>query len=275
MNIISNLKEYMLDILSVIILSISFFYLFNNAYYNPLLAYNNTIKTLSMSYQQDEIKLNAQLYNDEKKDETNNNDLDTIPQLLTRINDTCKAPNVIIRTLKPKVDNPFAFELKFISNYFDFLKVLSEFEKLNIVINKIDIKPYEIANTKSKHLVTIDLEAINGGEKLSLDNVSFLEYELKRNNKRDPFQRFAKIGKEIQRLVDLTWIYKLSGIGKIDGKFVATIDHRVYYENSKLNGMTINTISPKGLTLSKKTFNGTKRFVLNFRKKEKANNEEK
>jgi hypothetical protein len=272
MNIIRDFKEYILDAISIAILSISSLYLFYNAYYNPLLAYNNTIKTLSLSYQKDEIILNNKLYEEDSKEE-NTNELDTIPQLLTRINDTCKAPNVVIRTLKPKLNNPFAFELKFISNYFDFLKVLSEFEKLNIVINKIDIKPYEINEIKSKHLVTIDLEAIDGGKKLSNKNISFLEYELNKTDKRDPFQRFAKIGKNITRLIDLTWLHKLSGIGKINGKFVATIDHRIYYEKSKLHGMTINTISPKGLTLSKKTKNGTDNFVLNFRKQEKVKNE--
>jgi len=268
MNLKENFKEYIIDILSLVFLTIASIYLYFNVYYNPLIKYNKTIETLSSNYFKEEIFYSKQLnVVVENKEETN--ELNTIPKLLNRINNTCKAPNVIIRTLEPKDKNPFAFELKFISNYFDFLKVLSEFEKLNIVIHKIDIKPYEIKKNNSKHIITLDIEAINGGERLSQKDVAFLNDELNKKKKRDPFQRFANVGKNIKRLVDLTWLYKLSGIGKVDGKYVATIDHRIYYEKSKFKGMKITKISASGVRLKKNTSNGTINYILNFRLKEK------
>jgi len=272
-HLFEEFKEYILDVLSIIILILAAIFLFNKAYYEPLLKYNETIDTLSSKYHNKEVLFYNKLNKKEEIIEKEEATLDTIPKLLTRINNTCKAPEVIIRTLIPDVNNPFAFELRFISNYFDFLTVLSEFEKLNININKIDIKPYEIKKNNSKHIITLNIEAIDGGEKLSSGDIKFLEYELNKKRKRDPFQRFAKIGKNIKRLVDLTWMYKLSGVGKINGKFTATIDHRIYYKGSVFNDMKITNIDSSGVNLEKTTKNGKVYYIMNFRNKAKEKNE--
>ena len=274
-NLYENLKEYILDIISIIILIITSIFLFNKAYYEPLIKYNETISLLSSKYHNQELLFYKRLNKKEEKVKKEEATLDTIPKLLTRINNTCKAPKVVIRTLIPNPKNPFAFELKFISNYFDFLTVLSEFEKLNININKIDIKPYEIKKNNSKHIITLHIEAIDGGEKLSSKDIEFLQYELNKIKKRDPFQRFARIGKNIKRLIDLTWMYQLSGIGKIDGKFTATINHRIYYIGSTLNGMIISSIDSSGVILQKRTSNGTVHYIMNFRHKIKDRDENK
>lgn len=269
-DIIESIKEKKYDIISFILLIIAILFLFYNGYYRPYIKYNTIIQNLSNEYHNNILAYTKQIsrLNKKTKKDDNNTTLDTVPELLQRINDTCKAPKVIIRTLVPKKDNPFAFELKFIASYFNFLVVLSEFEKLNININKIDIKPYEINDNNSKHIITLDIEAINGGKKLSTVDINFLNKELSKTKKRDPFQRFAKTGSRIKRLVDLTWIYQLSGIGKIDGNYVATINRRVYYINSKFNGMQIVDISPRGVKLQKNTDNGVVNYILNFRKKE-------
>ena len=273
MNLLEDFREYIFDFISSIILILAAIFLFNKAYYEPLLQYNNTIDLLSSKYHEQEIILYKRLNKKEEKVQKETAKLDTIPKLLSRINNTCKAPEVIIRTLNPHPNNPFAFELNFISNYFDFLTVLSEFEKLNININKIDIKPYEIKKNNSKHIITLNIEAIDGGEKLSTKDIKFLEHELNKQRKRDPFQRFARIGKNIKRLVDLTWMYQLSGIGKIDGKFTATINHRIYYIGSSLEGMKITNIDSSGVNLQKRTKNGVVNYIMSFRKKVKDNNE--
>ena len=273
MNILQKNKEYIFDILSIFILILALIFTFNNIYYNPLLQYNKVIELLSTKYKADELKLYKQVHTIEKDEDNNTAQLDTIPKLLIRINNTCKAPGVVIRTLKPHTNNPFAFELQFISTYFNFLKVLNEFEKLNININKIDIKPYEIDKNNAKHIITIDIEAIDGGKQLSSKEILFLENELNKKKKRDPFQRFAKVGKKIKRLIDLTWMHKLSGIGKIDGKFVATIDHRLYYHKSKLKDMIITEITSRNVYLKKNTPNGVVNYILKFRYKAKEKNE--
>jgi hypothetical protein len=269
------IQEYILDFISILFLSGTIYFLFVNTYYNPLLQYNKIINTLSQNYKKEELKLYKQVYAVEQTKENQEIKLDTIPALLVRINNTCIAPKVIIRTLVPNKDNPFRFKLKFISTYFNFLTVLSEFEKLNIAINKIDIKPYEIKEKEARHIITLDISAIDGGHSLSKENIAFLTKELQKKEKRDPFQRFAKIGKTIKRLVDLTWIHKLSGIGRIDGQYVATINHRVYYKNSKFNDMIITDITSKSVLLKKKTSNGIVNYILNFRLHQKKKDETK
>jgi len=277
------IKEYFLDFASIILLLASLVFLFFNVYYNPLLQYGKTITTLSNQYTKDELKYYKLLHkNDKKKTDSNTNTkeikLDTIPALLVRINNTCVAPKVIIRTLIPNSNNPFRFELKFISNYLDFIRVLSEFEKLNITINTIDIRPYEIKQKEAKHIITLDVSAIEGGKTLSKEDISFLIKELSRKQKRDPFQRFAKIGKKIKRLVDLTWIHKLSGIGKMNGQYSATINRRPYLKGDTFNDMKITKISSNSVLLSKQTDNGTYNYILNFRTKidqGKANEQQK
>jgi hypothetical protein len=279
-DIIYDLKEHLWDIISFILLLASLVFLFFNVYYNPLKEYNKTIQHLSDKYKKDEIKFHQQikkLEDDQKLLETQDVEveLEIVPALLKRINDTCKAPEVIIRTLNPAKNNPFRFELNFIADYFDFLEVLSEFEKLNITIHQINIRPYEIKDTKPKHIINLDIEAIDGGEKLSKEDIEFLSTELFKKNKRDPFQRFAKIGKKIKRLVDLTWMYKLSGIGKIDGKFVATIDRRVYYEGSSFKDMKISKITGSKVLLHKNGTNGRVNYILKFRTNKVKKDDEK
>jgi hypothetical protein len=262
---IDDIKEHILDFGSVIVLTLSVWFLFLNAYYNPLIQYNKTIDTLSKTYTKDELKLYGQVNEAKDKKKTQDTTLDTIPALLMRINNTAIAPKVIIRTLKPNLDNPFRFELKFIASYFDFINVLGEFEKLNITINKIDIKPYEISQQQQKHIITLDISAIDGGEVLSKKNIEFLNKELQKKHKRDPFQRFAKVGIVIDRTVDLTWIHKLSGIGKINGEYVATINRKPYRVGEMFKNLKITNIHSSGILLENKTNNGINKYILNFR----------
>lgn len=275
MSFIKEYKNYIIDTLSFIALICAMVFAFNHAYKNPIKDYNKLINSMSLQYKNDEIKLYAKLKEGEEEEKQSTEiELDIIPALLQRINDTCKAPDVIIRKLDPIKDNPFAFTLEFVSNYFDFINVLSEFEKLNILIHTIDVQPYKIKDNKQMHIVTLNIEAIDGGDKLPLEKIAKIEKEINKEKKRDPFQRFAKLGTNIQRLIDLTWMYKLSGIGKIDGKFVATIDRKVYFENEIFHTMRIIEITNKSVYLQEITKNGVTNFVLNFRTTAKETNNE-
>jgi hypothetical protein len=262
---IDDIKEHILDFVSVVMLLFALWFLFLNAYHNPLIQYNKTIDTLSKTYTKDELQLYKQVNQAKEKKKTQDVQFDTIPALLMRINNTAIAPKVVIRTLKPNIKNPFRFELKFISSYFDFINVLGEFEKLNITINKISIKPYEIKQNEPKHIITLDILAIDGGEVLSKKNIEFLNKELQKKHKRDPFQRFAKTGMIIDRTIDLTWIHKLSGIGKIKGEYVATINRKQYRVNEKFKNLKIVDIHSNGVLLENKTKNGINKYILNFR----------
>jgi hypothetical protein len=271
MSFVKEYKQYIGDTISFIVLIGAIIFAFNYAYLKPLEQYNELINSMSQKYKSDEMKLYSKLKELEKEQEKPSDEikLDTIPSLLKRINDTCRVPDVIIRKLDPVGNNPFAFTLEFISSYFDFINVLSEFEKLNIIIHTIDIKPFQITKNSSKHIISLVIEAIDGGEKLSQKKVSFMNQEIQKHKKRDPFQRFAKMGMDVERLIDLSWEYKLSGIGKIGGRYVATIDRKLYFEGDRINQMKITNISKKSVYLEKTTQNGLTNFVINFRTKVK------
>lgn len=266
-------NKILLLILSFIVVFISLFFMVNKAYIEPLETYQKTIDFLSDKYRDDEKVLHKKLFELTKEDDKEKVELAIIPKLLHKINDTCQKPDVIIRHLMPNEDNPFRFQLQFITNYFNFIKVLSEFEKLDIVIHHIDIKPYEISKNSPRHLMTLDIQAIQGAEELSSNVISFLKKEIAKKNKRNPFQRFAKLGKNIDRIIDLTWIHKLTSIGKINGKSIATINRKMYYIGDSFLDMEVIKIDPSTVTFKKKNQNGTTKYIIGFRLSKK--NEQK
>ena len=69
--------------------------------------------------------------------------------------------------------------------------------------------------------------------------------------------------------MDQTWVFKLSGIGTINGKSVATISSVDYKVGDNVAGMTIQNIKAGRVELQKKTENGTECHILKFRQKKK------
>lgn len=245
-------------ILSLILLFVGVYYIPAQKYSTKLQEYNNQLNVLYQTIKTDNDK-KAEKSKQEKEE------LKNVPNFLERINDTCKAPSILIHSLKPDTANPFKFEITFVADYFKFLKALSEFEKLNISIDTIDIRPYKIDENNPQNFITLQITAINEGEKLSEDAVKFLDYEIAREDKRNPFQRFAKLGVDIVKIIDLTWVYQLSGISRINGENVATIDHNQYAKGDSFEGMNINYIDSTGVQLSKKDDNGVTNFIIKFR----------
>jgi len=262
----SSLRDYLAEIISSLLLIASAVLLFFKAYYLPMVEYKEALKKMESDYALKIAKLKQQEESENEKSEEKENRLSAIPNLLKRINDTCKEPKVIIRELLPDKSDPFKFELKFIADYFEFLRVLSEFEKLDIAIDGISLHPYMIDKNNPKHIVTMNVRAIGNGERLDPKLVKFLDDELAKKNRRNPFQRFAKLGKNIKRIIDLTWIYKLSGIGRIDGEFVATINHKQYFKGDSFDGFIVTSITSDGVRLKKSTSNGDEIYIINFRK---------
>jgi hypothetical protein len=269
MNFKESIKDYLVEIISLIILIISSTFLFFQVYYTPLKEYTKTIEKLSSKYKQEELNIHLKLeqMRDKKevKIENDNSKLKSVPSLLVRINNTFLVSNVSMKSLEPFQEDPFRFKLEFISNYFDFLNVLSEFEKLNININSIDVKPLNDDIKNPKHLIVFDISAIDGGERLSKKAVEFLDAQLNKKMKRDPFQQFTNSSIKTNRIINLTWVYKLSGIGKIGGKYVATIEHKPYFKDDSFKDLKVLKIDSNSVILGKETKNGLNKYILKFR----------
>ena len=265
---IEDLKEYMYEIVSSIVLLGAIIFFILNSYYYPMLDYKKKVESITNGYYNREyVKFTAKKEKNVKKDDKVVAEISTIPEFLKKINETCRAPKVIIRNLLPDATNPFQFKLEFISSYFDFLQVLSEFEKLNISILNISIQPYEIDKNNPRHLINLSIVAIGKGERLSEKNVAFLDKELAKKDKRNPFQRFAKtpLGVKIVPMIDLTYLHKLSGIGKVGDENIATIDARQYSKGDKFEDKIVKEVTTKSVLLIKETDNGVVKYIIRFR----------
>ena len=69
----------------------------------------------------------------------------------------------------------------------------------------------------------------------------------------------------------MTWIHRLSGIGRIGGERIATIDSRDYAVGDPLDNMSITEIRNDRVMLKKESADGEQIFVLGFRKKARSN----
>jgi hypothetical protein len=261
-----DIKEYMSEIISTIAVVFSLGILYLGVYYIPTINYQDKVKDYNKELMRLYNTLKKENNAKEKQSKKEKEELKNVPDFLDRINNTCKYPSIMIHSLKPDMTNPFKFEISFIADYFKFLKALSEFEKLNISIDNIEIRPYKLDDNNPQNFVTLQITAINQGEKLSSEAVKFLDDEVAKKDKRNPFQRFAKIGVDIVKLIDLTYIHKLSGISRVNGENIATIDHNQYTKGDTFAGMMINHIDNSGIRLSKKDNNGITNYIIKFRK---------
>ena len=103
---------------------------------------------------------------------------------------------------------------------------------------------------------------------LSYERLENLKAAVANKGKRNPFQRFAFDTKErkVNPNIDLTWIYRLSSIGKdnIKGHY-ATIDKIDYYKDDKLGNKQITEIQADRVILSEDTQNGKQNYIIKFR----------
>ena len=87
---------------------------------------------------------------------------------------------------------------------------------------------------------------------------------------RNPFQKESPVqtqkasDSEKPSSINLTWKYKLTGIGFDKGKY-ATIDHNNYYEGDKIHGMRIDRILNDRVHLTSE--DGKTTYLIAFRYK--------
>ena len=192
----------------------------------------------------------------------------SLPEFLKRINNIARETKVIIQKLTPDPDKALRFNLQIIEDYYDFIKFSAKLESLNVTIHDIEIHPYDLGKQPPLHVISFSLTPRADAEPLSSVRISNLASRVKRKNRRNPFQRFAYNAKDklVSPEIDLTWVYKLSGIGRIGDKRYVTINSRDYNTGDKFNGMVIKKIESKRVYLEKVTPNGIEKYQLKFRR---------
>ena len=224
-----NIKDYLMELVTSIILFMSAFFLFYNSYYEPLIRYQTSVEELSKLYEGEESKKNKELKEKSKQEKSKNKALNTVPSVLKAINKTCKDKEIIIRKLSPSTDNPFQFEVKIISTYTKFLKILSEFEKLNIVIENISMDIYEVKADNPKKIITLTVRVVGDVTSMTTDELKKSLNRAISSVGRNPFTASTLRDGKAQRKIDLTYLYRLTSITpKKDNPF-ATIDKKDYF----------------------------------------------
>ena len=199
----------------------------------------------------------------------------SLPEFLKRINNIARETKVIIQKLTPDPDKALRFNLQIIEDYYDFIKFSAKLESLNVTIHDIEIHPYDLGKQPPLHVISFSLTPRADAEPLSSVRISNLLSRVKQKNRRNPFQRFAYNAKDnlVRPEIDLTWVYKLSGIGRVGDKRYVTINSQDYNAGDEFNGMVIKKIESRRVYLEKVTPNGIEKYQLKFRrvkKKKKA-----
>jgi hypothetical protein len=219
--------------------------------------------------QLEELKKKESEETDKSKEDKN-----SLPVFLTNINRIAQNNKVIIRELSPNnEDNQLKFQLQLITDYFSFIRFTSELEALDIILDDIQLHPYDNGRTPPMHAISFSLIPRNNASPLSDDvRLKNLQEWVNKTDRRNPFQRFAydTTLKRVRPVIDLTWIHKLSGLGRTkSNQKYASISRKKYFVGSKLDGLIITAIDEKNkqVSLEKRSEDGKVRYTLGFRQR--------
>lgn len=197
--------------------------------------------------------------------------ISSISVFLNRINEVAKSNRVILRRLNPQ-DKELTYSIEIIEDYYTFLHFTAQLESLDVSINDMQIRPYDMSTVPPKHFITFSISAKNNAQTQTGHRLKELEKIVTEKDKRNPFQRFAfQKGEKVERNIDLTWIKRLSGIGRTsDGKYYATIDNRDYFVGDLLSGKEVSRILKDRVLLKDETDDAIRQFIIKFRKKKRT-----
>ena len=213
-----------------------------------------------------------------KGDEEDEAGIRSLPDFLARINNVAHAADVIIHKLSPDEKEPLRFTIQILEDYNKFLNFSSMLESLNVSIHDIEVHPYKVVEKSAQggtktfipiHAITFSITPREDAKPLSSARISELRARVAQKNKRNPFQRFAydPEAKKVRPEIDLTWVYRLSGIGRVGGMRTATIDSKDYAKDDLFKGMKIVGIESQRVRFEKQTDHGVEKYQLKFRRK--------
>lgn len=197
----------------------------------------------------------------------------SLPNFLRHINDIAKNTMVVIRELRPTASSTeagpdIAFRLSLTADYLTFLRFAAALESLNVVINDLQVRPYDSTKQPPEHAIAFTITPRANARPLTGDRLKAIKAAVEQPDKRNPFQRFVIESEtlEVRREIELTHMHRLSGIGRIGADRTATIDDRTYREGDTFKNMTITEIQGDRVRLVQETPDGSTRpYILKFR----------
>ncbi|MEI8394254.1 MAG: hypothetical protein WCF85_05920 [Rhodospirillaceae bacterium] len=190
----------------------------------------------------------------------------SLPIFLRNINSVAQQTKVIIRELSPSREGGLKFVMKILTDYRTFLDFISKLEALDVILHDIQVRPYDPTKKPPQHFIEFSLTPRQDAQPLDSARIALIKAAVAAPDSRNPFQRFAyDQNSKVKQEIDLTWIYKLSGLGRVGDERVATIDSKDYRKGDPFDGMVIVSVDADRVSLEKKTERGTDRYVIKFR----------
>jgi len=191
----------------------------------------------------------------------------SLPAFLERINEIAQTTKVIIDELMPSKDEQLKFSIKIRADYFTYLRFAAKLESLNVAIHDLQVRPFNPGVTPPIHAIEFSITPRDNAAPLESARLARMRDQVEEKNKRNPFQRFAfnESNKEVLKQIELTWIYKLTGIGMSGGKRTATINGKDYAVDDELEGMKITAVETDRVVLKKTTSDGVTEYLLKRR----------
>ena len=222
-----------------------------------------TVITKAVSDENDKI---AKVRNEaEKRRKIEEVNLNSLPDFLRHINDIANATKVIVRELVPDREGGIKFNLKITSDYRTFLDFIAKLEAHDVVIHNLSVHPYDMRKSPPIHAIEFSITPRRNAKPLDSARINAMVAAVAKPDQRNPFQRFAYNQAAVQQEVDLTWLFKLSGIARIGEARVATIDSKDYRVGDKLEDMTVKEIESDRVRLEKQSERNLDKFILKFR----------
>lgn len=228
-------------------------------------------RKISSALASDEDRLKKQLAEIERREAEVGTDasagISSLPAFLERINDIAQTTRVIIDELMPSKDEQLKFSIKIRADYFTYLRFAAKLESLNVSIHDLQVRPFNPGVTPPIHAIEFSITPRDDAAPLESERLARMRARVEEKNKRNPFQRFAfnEASKEVLKQIELTWIYKLTGIGMSGGKRTATINGKDYAVDDELEGMKITAIETDRVMLRKTTTDGVTEYLLKRR----------
>ncbi|MEI6985770.1 MAG: hypothetical protein WCK65_06545, partial [Rhodospirillaceae bacterium] len=191
--------------------------------------------------------------------------LRSLPNFLRNINSVAQETKVIVRELTPAREGGIKFNLKIHTDYRTFIEYISKLEALDVVIHDIQVRPYDPTKKPPQHVIEFSLTPRQDAKPLDSARIALMKAAVIAPDNRNPFQRFAyDANVKVKQEVDLTWIYKLSGLGRVGDERVATIDSKDYRKGDAMDGMAIVSVEADRVNFEKKSEGGTERYIIKF-----------
>jgi hypothetical protein len=180
----------------------------------------------------------------------------TVPMFLENINKEFLASALQLDHIQKSESDDSVYSFTALAPFDCLVDFLLRIEQSNLALQDLAIHPY----SSRKNLINITLRVIKD-EMTPEDREEFIAYQERyQKTIRDPFRKGGTGGQP--GLINLTWKYKLSGIG-FDTERYATIDHKDYYKGDLFHGLHIVRIQSDQVHLEA----GSQKYFLGFRYK--------